>query len=185
MGFVNAGAVGAAALTGYLPKGRELDWSFAGYRGECRRVSMLVTFQLVGGRPVRGTRRQHSARRRPPPSARAACPPAACRWRCASAHAPVPPPAQREGLWGQGRRRDRRHRRPPGALLPRRCSAASPACPAYARKPFQPRQAAVAAANVDPGPILLPAGTYLLSRPLAILSSNVTLRGEGVSLRSL
>jgi hypothetical protein len=42
-------------------------------------------------------------------------------------------------------------------------------------------QAAVAAANVDPGVILLPAGTYVLSRPLAVTSCGVVLRGEGVS----
>ncbi|KAL4852785.1 hypothetical protein ACK3TF_006150 [Chlorella vulgaris] len=42
--------------------------------------------------------------------------------------------------------------------------------------------AAVAAANVAPGVVFLPAGSYLLSRPLVITTSNVTLRGEGMGL---
>ncbi|PRW20375.1 40S ribosomal S7 isoform A [Chlorella sorokiniana] len=40
-------------------------------------------------------------------------------------------------------------------------------------------QAAVAAANAEPGIIQLPAGTYRLSRPLVVTGSGVVLRGEG------
>ncbi len=42
-------------------------------------------------------------------------------------------------------------------------------------------QAAVAAANSQPGVMYLPAGSYLLSKPLAVLSSGVVIRGAGVS----
>lgn len=42
-----AGAAGAAAqATGYLPSGRELDWSFAGYRGAYRAAAVKDTFSL-------------------------------------------------------------------------------------------------------------------------------------------
>lgn len=44
-----------------------------------------------------------------------------------------------------------------------------------------PLQAAVKAANADPGVIQLPAGTYRLTAPLVITSSGVVLRGDGVS----
>ncbi|KAL4419397.1 hypothetical protein ABPG77_003371 [Micractinium sp. CCAP 211/92] len=40
-------------------------------------------------------------------------------------------------------------------------------------------QAAVAAANSQPGVMYLPAGSYLLSKPLAVLSSGVVIRGAG------
>ncbi|PSC74526.1 band 7 [Micractinium conductrix] len=42
-------------------------------------------------------------------------------------------------------------------------------------------QDAVEAANASPGTIFLPAGTYVLSAPLVITGTNVTLRGEGMS----
>ncbi len=42
-------------------------------------------------------------------------------------------------------------------------------------------QDALEAANSSPGVVFLPAGTYLITAPLVITGSNVTLRGEGVS----
>lgn len=45
-------------------------------------------------------------------------------------------------------------------------------------------QAAIAAANAEPGVVYLPAGTYRLEQPLEVTSSGVVIRGAGVSGRA-
>jgi len=50
---------------------------------------------------------------------------------------------------------------------------------------LSPSQAAVAAANSQPGVVYLPAGTYRLTQPLLVTTSGVVIRGAGVSGRAL
>ncbi len=63
----------------------------------------------------------------------------------------------------------------------RRLKRAHHCCPAL----LPPQAALQAAQQAGGGVIFLPAGTYVLSRPLVITRSNVVLRGEGQGLTTI
>lgn len=192
----------------FLPTGRGLDWSFAGYKGKCLAGAFhpCMLSKIAEGCRLHALQAQALQRVAWRPCAAALAPAPCCRrpvitcrWRRSAARAHPDARVQCPcTVWCCRRRGERRHGSAAGATWRAPCTRLCLRPLRFSLEQSHPApgphapplpvcrcrvQDAVEAANSSPGVVFLPAGTYLITAPLVITGSNVTLRGEGVSAR--